>query len=221
MIPAGRGNVCGNLPYTADEKGRIMTKRDDLRSVKKTLRREILAKRDALSIQQQEAAKKEITKKILEHSWCREAERVLAFASYGSELCTDQILAETLWTGKMLFLPKIVGDEMIFYRVKDLCELQVGYKGIREPREGNEPFGYGRTEGTSDAINEKILMLMPGVAFDMERGRMGYGKGFYDRFLADKPLLASRTIGIAHACQLVEKVPCGETDIRPAQVIFV
>ncbi|MBR1701219.1 MAG: 5-formyltetrahydrofolate cyclo-ligase [Lachnospiraceae bacterium] len=198
-----------------------MTEQDDLRSVKKTLRREILAKRDALSIQQQEAAKKEITKKMLEHSWYREAEMVLAFAGYGSELRTDQILAEVLQAGKMLFLPKIVGDEMIFYRVKNLRELQVGYKGIREPQDGSEPFVYGRTVGASDAINEKILMLMPGVAFDMERRRMGYGKGFYDRFLADKPLLVSRTIGIAHACQLVEKVPCEETDIRPAHVIYV
>lgn len=184
---------------------------------KRALRREVLIRRDALSETEQMNAGALITERILEHEWFREAEIVLGFASYGSEIRTDRILQETIRMGKQLYLPKIMGDEMLFFRVKDMCELQVGYKGIREPQGAGGQYIYvQRAEGTC-----RVLLLMPGVAFDAERGRMGYGKGFYDRFLTDKPGVIARSIGIAHACQLVEKVPCEETDIRPAQVICV
>lgn len=153
-----------------------------------------------------------VTERLLEHVWYQEAEVVLGFASYGSEIRTDAILQEALHLGKNLYLPKIVGEEMCFFRINDLNELHTGYKGIREPQDVSEQF--------AGEQNKRVLMLMPGVAFDAERGRMGYGKGFYDRFLADHPQIVPRTIGIGHACQLVEKVPCEETDIRPAQVIL-
>ncbi|MBR1855202.1 MAG: 5-formyltetrahydrofolate cyclo-ligase [Lachnospiraceae bacterium] len=213
---------------------------EELRWHKRAMRRETLARRDALSETEQMKAAVLIAERILEHEWFREAGIVLGFASYGSEIRTDEILLETLRLGKQLYLPKITGDEMFFFQVKDMGELQVGYKGIREPQGLGRQFVYGQLpkipldasgqheKSTEDSDADKqvnkaiqVLMLMPGVAFDVARGRMGYGKGFYDRFLADKPGLAARTIGIAHNCQLVENVPCEETDIRPAQVICV
>lgn len=189
----------------AEENRNVQTIQD-----KRQLRREVLARRDALSETQQSAAGKRITESVLTHAWFREAGVILGFASFGSEISTDGILQETLRQGKKLYLPRIAGDEMVFGRVWDLAYLQTGYKGIREPAASAEQFAGG---------TEAVLMLMPGVAFDAGRGRIGYGKGFYDRFLAAHPQLIGRTIGIAHACQLVEQVPCEDTDIRPAQVI--
>jgi 5-formyltetrahydrofolate cyclo-ligase len=60
-------------------------------------------------------------------------------------------------------------------------------------------------------------MIMPGVAFDPERNRIGYGKGFYDRYLQDKPAL--RTIAIGYDCQMVAEIQTEETDVKPMQVI--
>ena len=63
------------------------------------------------------------------------------------------------------------------------------------------------------------MLLKPGAAFDGYRNRLGYGKGFYDNFLADKSALQFRTIAVGFQCQLVERIPEREGDIRPCQII--
>lgn len=186
-----------------------------LSAEKKELRRRILKLREGLSESERRSAAILLSERILGHQWYYLSDTVLGFASYGSEIDTDEILEETLRQGKTLYLPKVEGDAMQFYRVRSLSELQSGYKGIREPVGDTERYVY-------DAGNvSTTLMLMPGVAFDPMRNRMGYGGGFYDRFLSDKPELQLRTIGVGYACQMVEEVPCGEEDIRPYQVICV
>jgi 5-formyltetrahydrofolate cyclo-ligase len=187
----------------------------DLQAQKKALRRQILQRREALTEQERRRGTLLITERILGHQWFYLSDCVLGFVGYGSEISTDEISMEVLRQGKHLYLPKVEGEQMQFYRVRELKELREGYKGIREPVGHTERYvcnvsGTGRT-----------LMLMPGVAFDSQRNRMGYGKGFYDRFLADKPELQLRTIGIGYACQMVEQVPSGEQDIRPYQIICV
>jgi 5-formyltetrahydrofolate cyclo-ligase len=104
---------------------------------------------------------------------------------------------------------------MEFYRINSLEELQAGYRGILEPSGETEKFLF--RPGNAD----KTLMLMPGVAFDSYRNRIGYGKGFYDRYLADKEELQLHTIGIGFSCQLVDEIPAQEGDIKPYQVICV
>lgn len=182
---------------------------------KKRLRREVLQRRENLSGEEQTRAAFLITEHILGHQWYYLADEVLAFASFGSEICTDWILEETLRRGKALYLPKIFGEEMIFYRVHTLSELETGYKGIREPKGDSEPYVY---ESDKDV---RTLLLMPGVVFDKKRNRIGYGKGFYDRFLTDKYKLQLHSIGICHQCQMEEEIPCDEHDVRPYQVISV
>lgn len=202
---------------------------------KKEIRRKILALRDNLSDAERARAKVLLTERILGHQWFYRSNTLLGFASYGSEIDTSEILQEALRLGKKVYLPKIVtrtatdceeGNndclEMVFLRVRSLAELQPGYRGIPEPDacgvlgEGAEMFEYQPNN------NDCILMLMPGVAFDGYRNRIGYGKGFYDRFLADKPGLQNRTIAIGFSCQMTEEeIVCGEYDIKPYQVLCV
>ena len=111
--------------------------------------------------------------------------------------------------------PKTENPEMAFYRITSLEELRKGYKGIPEPSGDTREYLY------TPELAERTLMLMPGVAFDRFRNRIGYGKGFYDRFLADKPDLQLRTIAVGHRCQMVEELSVTATDIRPCQVICV
>lgn len=202
---------------------------------KKEIRRKILTLRDNLSCAERERAKVLLTERILGHQWFYRSDILLGFASYGSEIDTGEILQEALRLGKRVYLPKIVAEaapdggekdngrlKMVFLRVHSLAELKPGYRGIPEPAcheasgECTEVFEYQAEN------NGRTLMLMPGVAFDGYRNRIGYGKGFYDRFLADRPGLQNRTIAVGFSCQMWEKeIVCGEHDIKPYQVLCV
>ena len=198
---------------------------------KKEIRKKLLEKRDALSEAEKMRGSLLLTERILGHQWFYRSEILLGFVNYGSEISTREIIEEALKMGKKVYLPKVemrkvhsddekeipsqAEWEMKFYRVKSLSELTEGYKGILEPDGTGEEYIYRAEEA------EKALMLMPGVAFDLLRNRIGYGKGFYDRYLAGKEDLQLRTIGVGFQCQMVEEIPAEENDIKPYQVICV
>lgn len=186
---------------------------------KRDIRKAVVRIRDGLSVEERERASLLLTERILGHQWFYRAEYFLCFVSFGSEISTWEILREALRLGKKVYVPKVPGEgeapRMRFYRIMSLEELQEGYRGIMEP--AGETAEYGYTHETA----EHTLMLMPGVAFDGCRNRIGYGKGFYDRFLADKPDLQLRTIAVGYKCQLVEELPASDMDIKPYQVICV
>lgn len=188
---------------------------EERREQKKKLRREVLARRDALTKEERERGKFLITERLLGHQWYYLSDTILGFVSYGSEICTTEILENALRDGKKVYVPRVEGREMQFYRIGSLTELQKGYKGIPEPEENTERYVF-EPEGAA-----KCLLLMPGSVFDPFGNRMGYGAGFYDRYLADKEALRLRSIAIGFRCQQAEEVPMEETDLKPYQVILV
>ena|ERR1019366_98552 len=118
------------------------------------------------------------------------------FASLPSEINTFSILEGSLKTGKKLFLPKMVKNKthFDFYPIHDLKNLVVGAFGILEPT-GNHPADWKELE----------LVLVPGLAFDNQGNRLGFGKGYYDQML---PHLKKTTlvIGVAYTFQIVDQV---------------
>lgn len=188
-----------------------------IQEAKKSLRKQLLQCRDGLTEEERSKSSRLVTEQILAHPWYGEADRILGFVSFGSEIDTKGILRDALLADKKVYVPKIeYGDEgkkMLFYRIRGLDELQAGFHGILEPAGTSECYDY-----PEDSAN-KTLMLMPGVAFDRKGNRMGYGGGFYDRFLEDKEALRMRTIAIGFACQMVDRVPAGEQDVKPVQII--
>lgn len=191
-----------------------MSKEEKLIS-KKELRKLLIERRDALHEEDQTRAEILITERILGHQWFYGSEQILCFASFGSEIRTWQILEEALRKGKRVYLPKVACEEMLFFRYEQPADLMSGYKGILEPTGETKQYEYVEEEAG------KTLLIMPGVGFDPFRNRLGYGKGFYDRFLADKPGLQIRSIAIGHHCQMVERIPAGDFDLKPYQVILV
>lgn len=186
------------------------------RERKNEIRKRILARRGELSPEERMRGTLLLTERILGHQWFYLSDFLLAYAGYGSEIGTEEILREALRKDKGVYLPKAQEDgRMRFYRIQSLEELRTGFRGIPEPSGETEEYLY------SPSVAERTLMLMPGVAFDGYRNRIGYGKGFYDRYLADKPKLQLRTIGVGFCCQLVEEIPGEEQDVRPYQVICV
>ena len=190
---------------------------------KQEIRKVVLQARDGLSRIERERGNILLTERILGHQWFYTSRTLLCFVSFGSEIDTSEILQKAFRREKRVYVPKVIQGtqvpEMRFYRIASLEELQKGYRGIREPEGISEEYRYGGNFETEEA--DSVLMLMPGVAFDRFRGRLGYGRGFYDRFLQDKPQLQQRTIGVGYRCQLVEKLPVSEYDVKPYQVICV
>ena len=180
---------------------------------KTEIRRRILKRRDGLGPEERKRSEILITERILGHQWYYGAGELLVFISYGSEVDTAPIWEEARRQGKKVYAPCVLDGRMEFYRMEGRADLRPGYRGILEPAEPEkrEKFVFSQDR------EKNTLMLMPGVAFDVFRGRLGYGRGFYDRYLADKAAL--RTIAIGYSCQMVDKLPTEDTDIRPMQVI--
>lgn len=185
--------------------------------VRRAIRRQALYARDHLSPEERRRGSLLMTERILGHQWFYKSDIILCFVSYSSEIDTHELIKEALRLGKKVYVPKVTmaseKAEMHFYRLTGMSELSAGYKGIPEPTGLSEEYIYRAAEA------EQTLLLMPGAAFDGYRNRLGYGKGFYDSFLEDKSALQLRTIAVGFQCQMVEKIPEREGDIKPYQVI--
>lgn len=190
---------------------------EDIKEIRYRIRRDALRARDALSSDERRRGSLLMTERILGHQWFYGSDIFLCFVSFGSEIDTDELLREAVRLGKRVYVPKVINvsekAEMHFYRVTELSELSAGYKGIPEPTGTSEKYEYSAEDAG------RTLLLMPGAAYDNFRNRLGYGKGFYDSFLADKEALWLRTIAVGFQCQMVEKIPEREGDIKPYQVI--
>ncbi len=182
---------------------------------KKELRRLALLWRDGIPEADREAWSREIQGIVTASRWYTEADVILSYASFRSEVVTDGINERALRDGKRLYLPKTYPSrrEMIFYQVRDLDCIGPGYQGIREPLE-REPW----TPPERDAART-VLMLMPGAAYDRQGGRIGYGGGYYDRFLESCGKYISHKVMLAFAGQQMPEIPVEECDIPPDRII--
>ncbi len=182
---------------------------------KKKLRRQILQLRNELTMDERSKKSEIICQKLYEMPYYKQAEILLAFVNYQSEVITIPLIEKAISEGKKVFCPKVIGEEMEFYEIKAISELLEGYRGIKEPEAIAEKLY------VPEAHKASVLMLMPGVAFDRNRYRIGYGKGFYDRYLEKYEKYKQRmtTIALAFSCQMVEKVPVQPHDIRPDVII--
>lgn len=172
-------------------------------------RKEAKELREGLSNVYRKECSLSIEKHVRSTLMYHEAHAVFSYASFGSEVDTWEINRKILKDGKRLYLPKTYPKEMkmIFYPVTDLSELEAGYMGIYEPLE----------IGNHEVKEDRILMLMPGLAFDREKRRLGYGGGFYDRYLAQYPELT--TIMLAYAKQEMPRIITEDTDRKVMQII--
>jgi len=187
----------------------------DAQLQKKAIRKEVLQKRACLNEEDRKCAAFLLEQVICSQEVFLEADILLTFVNYGSEIDVTGIIENAFKYGKKVYVPKVEGDELQFYNITDLNCLQVGYKGIREPAGNTECYQYNPEEA------DRVLMLMPGVVFDRRGNRCGYGKGFYDRYLADKEALQKQTVGVGFQCQLVEELPFMGWDIRPGRILCV
>lgn len=177
---------------------------------KKDFRKYVIERRDSLTIDVKNQYDDEIIAKLTASDEYICAETIFVFVSFGSEADTHRFIEKALKAGKTICVPKIRTKEqgIEVFKIDSLSDLCPGYYGILEPAEGCQPVA-------SDSID---LILMPGVAFDRNGGRIGYGAGYYDRYLAKMTKMVSK-IALCYNFQLFKNVPIDEFDIRIDGVI--
>lgn len=172
---------------------------------KKAIRKQIFAARKACSDQEIEQWSRQLTDRLTALPEFQEAKQILVYADYNHEVMTGFLIEEAWKAGKEVAVPKVDGKDMIFYKLTDFSQLEPGYFGIPEPARG-------------EIVEwEDALMIMPGVAFDKNNHRVGYGGGFYDRYLEKHPDL--KRIAAAFEFQILSEVPTEPTDISPEIVV--
>lgn len=174
-------------------------------ALKEEIRQEILKKRLELDAAAWQSHTEAITRAVTSHDWFREATDIYCYIDCRKEAGTRQIIEEAWRLGKAVWAPKVRGAEMDFFEICSFDDLTCGGFGILEPEEGT----------AADGLDG--LVIMPGVAFDKERRRIGYGKGYYDRYLTAHPSL--HTLAIAFDLQIIDEAPQDEGDIRPQVLI--
>ena len=167
-------------------------------SEKTSLREFLLEKRDGTSFDLMKIASKSILKKLKKIESFRNAQKIGAYYPIGSEILTQDIMQEALSEGKEVFLPKVVGKNMEFRKIENFSNLENGSFDIMEPR--NE----------CPVDNNLDVILVPTVGISPTGVRLGYGHGFYDRFLAENKI---ETISLTLEKQIIKNIPRSNHDV--------
>ena len=174
---------------------------------KKALRKAIRQQKAAMTPEQIEKASAELCRQFLATEQYQKATTVYGYLPYNQEVRTEPILEHALRDGKQVAVPKIFGDKMEFIYLSGLDAVAPGYAGIPEPV-ADEPVARDAT----------ALVLMPGIAFDKSGHRVGYGGGYYDRYLAREP--GHPTVALCYGFQLFESLDTEEFDVPVDLVLW-
>ena len=186
--------------------------------MKKRLRNKLLKKRDAIPIGHKTLKEKAIEKKLFELDIFREANSLLMYVSFRSEVDTTGYLQDVLNSGKRLILPVVDArhKQLKLYEIKDTSELKPGYMGIPEP---------DIRENRRATLKDIDLVIIPGTGFDLNGNRLGYGGGYYDRLLSyESKQLANvdkhiPTVALAFEEQIGEDIPAEPHDIKVDMIL--
>ena len=174
---------------------------------KTALRKAIRDQKRAMTPEQIDHASALLAEKFYATDAYRNARTLYGYFPYNQEVRTTPILEQALRDGKRVAVPKVYGDEMRFIYLTDLTRVEKGYASIPEPIDDGPV-----------AEDPTALVLMPGLAFDPEGHRMGYGGGFYDKFLAAQP--HHPTVALCYEFQMLPQLPCESHDIPVDLVLW-
>jgi len=166
---------------------------------KARLRKQLLDTRDALSLDFIKITSKEIQDNLRKVDFFRSAKSIGAYYSIGSEVQTQDILQEILNAGKQLALPKVVKNDLVFKKITSFSDLEQGNFSVMEPKEKCE------------SVKNLDVIIIPAIALTRDGFRLGYGFGYFDRFLHGKK---SKIIALSYAKQIVKSFPRDDHDVK-------
>ena len=174
---------------------------------KKELRAAIREKKRAMAPEEIEERSRHLGEKFAQSRAYREADAIYGYLPYNQQVRTVPMLERALREGKRVAVPKVYGEEMRFIWLTDLTRVAKGYSGIPEPIEDGPV-----------ADDPHALVLMPGLAFDPQGHRIGYGSGFYGKFLASET--EHPTLALCYDFQLLPELETEEFDIPVDTVLW-
>ena len=174
---------------------------------KKTLRKKIRELKREMTPEQIKGKSNRLCEMFLASDFYRNAQTIYGYLPYNQEVRTTPIVERALKDGKRVAVPKVYGDKMNFIYITNLNQVAAGYCGIPEPV-SDEPIAEDTT----------ALVLMPGVAFDLQGHRIGYGGGYYDKFLAQEP--EHPTVALCYDFQILQELPVEKYDIPVDLVLW-
>jgi len=180
-------------------------------SDKKTLRHEILLKRDSIPLRIKKEKDPAIGERIITLPEFTNAKTILFYASFRSEADTTELIKIALSKGKRITLPKVDKNNMqlLLYEIKDIHELAPGYMGILEPSVSAERL---------TRFEDINLVIIPGAGFDIHGNRLGYGAGYYDKLLSGMKNKIP-VVALAYEEQIVEKIPAESHDVKVDKIV--
>lgn len=174
--------------------------------IKEQIRRDFKTRRRLLSCEHVRINSDKICENFLDSDIYKNCQNILAYSTIQNEVDLSQIINQALLDNKNLFLPRIEGDSMNFFRINNTDKLQIGSYNILEPQNGTV---------YQDSTNS--IMLVPGIAFSTQGARIGFGKGFYDKYLSQHKSIFK--IGIAYDWQITKSWVTNEFDINMNMII--
>lgn len=165
---------------------------------KESLRNRLLETRDNTSFDLLKIASGIIQKKLRKIYAFKNAQKIGVYYPIGSEIFTQDIIQELISQGKEIFLPKVTGKTMEFRKIIDFSSLEHGSFDIMEPKDD------------CPVNNNLDVILVPTVGIDHSGVRLGYGYGFYDKFLVENKTI---TISLTLEKQIIKKIPKSDHDI--------
>jgi len=165
---------------------------------KSSLRKTLLEKRDATSFDLIKISSRQIQANLERIEDYRNAKSIAFYYPIGSEVKTQDLMLKVLSLGKDVLLPKIQEDELDFRKITDLNSLEKGSFDIMEPKDNCEK---------SDKID---VIIVPTVGISVDGNRLGYGHGYYDRFLAKTDAIS---VALTYEKQIIKSVPSTENDV--------
>ncbi len=181
----------------------------DIQYKKNILRKNILERRNNISNTEREEKNRKILKRLINLKEIKRAKNICAYVSKGSEADTIKLIEKLIKTDKAVYAPKsdINSNSMTFYRINSLSDLISGAFSILEPSiEGEKYVSFDKCD----------VCIVPALSFDNQGFRLGYGKGYYDRFLKD---FIGIKIGICYEELITETLPRLDTDIAVDMII--
>jgi len=185
---------------------------------KRKLRQQFLNRRDNLSRDEIDSKSEKIENELFALPEFRRAKTVMFYVSFRSEVETEKMIRNALNLRKRVVVPVVDGEKIEIAEIKNFeKELSQGSFGIKEPRK----------EFRKRVDQEEIdLVVVPGVVFDKMGGRLGYGRGYYDRFLETKSIKLRMgcspqcaLIGLAFDLQIARKIPLVKKDVRVDKIV--
>lgn len=174
---------------------------------KKEIRKQVKAARASSDPEWIRENSRRICETFLKSADYETAEVVFAYMDCKNEVATRMVIEQCWRDHKVVAVPKVFGEIMRYYEIHSYDDLEPGYFGIQEPKQ----------EELNEICCEDALMILPGVAFDVQRHRVGYGGGFYDRYLEAFPNL--KKIAFAFEFQVFSQVPFESFDQKPEKII--